>query len=145
MKYLKLLFLILFIYCSQVVASNSQFECEILNHSSLQDDGSLEKNLRDKDVIKNLIGKKFLVDRKTGDIKGDVYFSNIVYDSYKRKPFFIEDGSAKRAFRAIWIQKSNQYTAYSGVVYIQIFTPVTETKKPFLVNSGTSVVTGLCN
>lgn len=145
MKYLKLLFLILPIYSSQVGANNIQFECEIFNHSTVLNDGSLEKNQRDKDVNKNLIGKKFLVDRKTGDIKGDVYFSNIVYDSYRRNPFFIEDGNAKRAFRVIWIQKSNQYTPYSGVVYVQIFTPVTETKKPFLVNSGTSVVTGLCN
>lgn len=145
MKYLKLLCLILPIYSSQVSATNAEFECEILNYSTVQDDGSLKKNQRDRDANKNLIGKKFLVDRKTGDIKGEVSFSNIVYDGYKRKPFFIEDGNAKRAFRVIWIQKSNQNTAYSGVVYIQIFTPTTETKKPFLVNSGTSVVTGLCN
>ena len=145
MKYLKLLCLILPIYSSQVGATNAQFECEILNYSTVQDDGSLEKNQRDKDANKNLIGKKFLVDRKTGDIKGEVYFANIVSDSYKRKPLFVEDGNAKRAFRVIWVQKSNQYTAYSGVVYIQIFTPATEAKKPFLVNSGTSVVTGLCN
>jgi hypothetical protein len=129
---------------AQVSASIPQYEYEILNHPNLLNDGSLGKYQRNNDFGKNLIGAKFLVDRKTGDIKGDVYFSNIVYDNYKKKPLFIEDGNSKRAFRAIWIQKSNQSTAFSGIVYIQIFTPVDMSNKPFVVNSGTDVVTGLC-
>jgi hypothetical protein len=140
MKHLKLLFLITSICSAQVSASMPQYECEILSHSNLQNDGSLDKHQKSNDFDKNLVGTKFVVDRKTGDVKGDVYFSN----NYKKKLFFIEDGNSKRAFRAIWIQKSNQYTSFSGVVYIQIFTPVDEIKKPFIVNSGTSVMTGVC-
>ena len=113
----------------------SSYECKILSEQTVNGHGTLEEAKLDL-----YFGKSFHVARATGTVLG----AGLDNSSYAEKVVFSR-GSKEMSFRAIWI--SDETLAPGGgrhVDYLVIKEWATESTKPFILVTSTTVLTGLC-
>jgi hypothetical protein len=113
-------------------AGSQDYQCQILTDSGINDKGSLDLRI---DSLR--IGKKFAVDRKTGEVIGGVLFA---LDNPKVMAF----GSEQNSFIVLWAQEAGGKNG-AFVEYLTIREYAKGKKKPFGFFTGGMLLTGLCD
>lgn len=132
MNKLSRLFLFVFVFYSPFSFSGeNSYQCIVLNDAFVEGDGKI--SIKPKSLN---IGKKFAIDRKTGVLIGDVFFTF-------GEPKVIARGSKDNSFKVIWMKESG---GKDGMFldYLSIDEYISGTKKPFSYFTGSQLSTGLC-
>lgn len=127
----KTIFVMFVLFSTCTFAGKFDYQCEILDVAFVGDTGRIDL------VAKSpLVGKRFAVDRASGDLVGGDLFP-------VGTPRLLSGGNKDNAFKVIWSGPARNNGVLLDTLSIEEF--ARSERKPFAYHSGGRLVTGLCN
>ena len=133
-KLIGLLLPILFGFNLNAQAGEYSYQCVVINDAVIEEDGKIRifsKSLN--------IGKRFAVNKKTGDLTGDIYFATYPFTT----PKIIANGGKDGSFKVLWVAKAGgKDSSHSDLLVVKEY--AIQPKKSFSYFTGSQLTTGLC-
>jgi len=118
-------------FSGNTIGATNSYQCQITSDATIGDDGNIAIHPKSLNL-----GKKFAVDRKTGVVIGDVFFTF-------GEPKVFAVGSKDNAFKVIWIKNAGGSNGMF-IDYLSIEEFAKGDKKPFAYFTGSQITSGLC-
>jgi len=117
-----------------IIASEGSYQCVISEQMLLNKDGTLKRP-----PIPYLIGQRFAVDRNTGQIVGPGYEP---WQSRDGKITVLAHGNADNSFVVVSVSPAAKTGVHITLLRVNEYTE--GKSKPFVVQSGGTVISGVC-
>jgi hypothetical protein len=138
MKKIKLIVLLLPILIGvhlDAQAGEYSYQCVVINDAFIEEDGKIRIFSESLNI-----GKKFAVNKKTGDLTGDIYFAAYPFTT----PKIIAKGGKDGSFKVLWVAKAGgKDSSHSDLLVVKEY--AIQLKKSFSYFTGSQLTTGLCD